>query len=600
MRPHRSCRLVPPSPRHCTRGSAGCLSLEEETVAYRIRNLYPAIAMATFFALGGGTLDAQTLDSSDVHGEARQAQSSFELRRRMKLPVGQGNNGRCDVHIGNFCYWYDGDKVPLPGEPEEVVTLRRDFLDALARGADRLPGDEWIAGQRVRYYVEAGEADSATTVAEACVARTWWCEALRGYAHHAAGRFAAATTFFHRAYLRMSPAMKCVWEDLSPLLDEGDAGRYLSLDCKARRETNMRFLWFSDPFLGDTVNDILTEVHARQVMGRFQENSANAYGLGFAQDQAEMIMRYGWSVQWTRTGSGNRIQVQGHENRPAFTLAPDDWWDAGLGRVSLGPTWDLTNRRPHLRYAPAWVHRMVTLEDSQAGLFRRGDSTLVAAAYPVPDPPDFGPRSFAVMALSRDPETAPIVATGQIQGSTARMIGAAPWRPVLVDAAVRDTLAESLARSRFMVDPARLSTGSGRMSDILFLEADTLPVTLRDAIGVALSSTRVVEGTTIGIFWEAYDFGTGPVALSLLVVEAERPVNEHLGALRPMPVGKTPIRIAWTDDRPSWFPVQGNSLGVDLSRLTKGRYQLVVEAKLADGVVTRAVRQFEILEPPKE
>lgn len=557
--------------------------------------------LGALLALSPPPLPAQTAarDSANVHDEARQAQASFELRRRSMLPAGKGNGGKCDENFGGFCYWYEGHDAPLPEEPPAVNAARRDLLERLAEYAERLPGDDWIAGQRVRYLVEAGDPEEATRVAEACRTPSWWCEALRGMAHHAAGRYAASAAFYDRAYRRMTPAGRCIWEDFSPLYRQGENGRYLNMDCTQRRAMNRQFLWLADPFLGDTVNDLETEIRSRQVMNRLLENAATTYGAPFSHGEGDMILRYGWSIRFTKTGSGNRMQVQGYEPRPAYTVAPEEWWWEPNGPPPpLGPFWDLDAGRPHLRYAPTWIHRMVTPKETQAALFERGDSTLVAAVYPSPGPPWFGPGSLAVLAMARDPNTAPIVHRAPLRKGIARLIGAAPWRPLLVDVAVRDSLADALARDRYLVEPLRDKMGklAFGMSDILFLEADTLPTRLEEAVDVALTTTRVPVGANIGIFWEMYGFGAGPVTMALLVVEAGKPVDSHLGAVREMPEGKTPLRIDWVDSRERWGDIEASSLGVNLSRLEKGRYQLVVEAKLSNGFTARTVRPFEIFE----
>ena len=62
---------------------------------------------------------------------------------------------------------------------EDIVRARAQLLRDLERASDALPGDDWIIGQRIRYLVE-GHDTSAVSVARACRATKWWCDALLG------------------------------------------------------------------------------------------------------------------------------------------------------------------------------------------------------------------------------------------------------------------------------------------------------------------------------------------------------------------------------------------------------------------------------------
>src|SRR5207245_11797888 len=56
---------------------------------------------------------SQQPDSLTTLRAARRAQATFEAIRRQHLPYGSGHaGGPCDLRIGRFCYWYDGDRKP--------------------------------------------------------------------------------------------------------------------------------------------------------------------------------------------------------------------------------------------------------------------------------------------------------------------------------------------------------------------------------------------------------------------------------------------------------------------------------------------------------
>src|SRR2546421_5452069 len=141
---------------------------------------------------GGSQLAAP--DSGAVLNSARRAQAAFESTRRGSLPERPGGwSGICGQRIGRICYWYEGDdNDTAPPEPARIREARARLLAALEEAGAALPGDEWIAGQRVRYLLEDSQPARAARVAEQCRAVAWWCEALAGLGRHVTGGFSPA------------------------------------------------------------------------------------------------------------------------------------------------------------------------------------------------------------------------------------------------------------------------------------------------------------------------------------------------------------------------------------------------------------------------
>ena len=171
-------------------------------------------------------------DSGAVLKSARRAQAAFESTRRLSLPERPGGwSGICGQRIGRICYWYEGDdNDSAPPEPTRIREARSRLLAALEEAGAALPGDEWIAGQRVRYLLEDSEPGRAARVAEQCRAVAWWCEALTGLVRHVTGDFAAADSTFAGALADMPAEERCRWSDLSPLLEGELADSYRRLD----------------------------------------------------------------------------------------------------------------------------------------------------------------------------------------------------------------------------------------------------------------------------------------------------------------------------------------------------------------------------------
>src|SRR5206468_3178062 len=135
-------------------------------------------------------------DSVQIHRAAQAAQARFERRRLDFLPWYDGpSSDPCDELIGRYCFRY-GDRDALyepPPDSEPLVKIRDQLIAELGHASGVLPGDEWIAGQRIRYLVEAKRVEAGVSAAAACrPSGSWWCLALLGYAHHGAGEYAAA------------------------------------------------------------------------------------------------------------------------------------------------------------------------------------------------------------------------------------------------------------------------------------------------------------------------------------------------------------------------------------------------------------------------
>ena len=180
----------------------------------------------------------RSIDSVAVLGAARRAQADFERVRRANLPRRRGITGHyCDETIGRYCFTDDDDTSeyalpePLPTESPRVVSARVEFLAQLDSLSELLPGDDWIAGQHVRYLIEAGDLTAADQRARRCAATRWWCDALVGMVHHAAWRYADADSAFALALARMPEAERCAWTDLTALFADSLARDYERASC---------------------------------------------------------------------------------------------------------------------------------------------------------------------------------------------------------------------------------------------------------------------------------------------------------------------------------------------------------------------------------
>ncbi len=238
-------------------------------------------------------------DSAALLRHARRAQAEFERIRVLQLPFASAPPvAECDERIGRFCYWHDASPDSLPAEPAAVGRGRERLLRVLDSAARAMPGDDWLAGQRVRYLVDAGRTGEALAAARDCRAVRWWCEALEGFARHAAGDFPGADSAYRSALLDMPADERCRWTDLSAVLAEPLRRRYRRLACEERAAFEARLWWLAQPLLARSGNDRRTEHFARRTMAHLLRHAASPYGTLGGEDLTELIVRYGWPERW--------------------------------------------------------------------------------------------------------------------------------------------------------------------------------------------------------------------------------------------------------------------------------------------------------------
>lgn len=516
------------------------------------------------------------------------AQRDFEALRRNHLPwaAGGGGSGHCDAQIGRFCYWHGDRYEPPPVESEVVFRARMGLLALLDSASAAIPSDDWIAGQRVRYWLEMGQPDSALASLWACAATGWWCDALRGLAEHEAGRDTMSLQAFDAALAEMPPQDRCHWLDLSLLLHGDLADRYRHTGCAERQRVDARIWWLADPFYSRPGNDREAEHYARLVMVRIAAASVWPEAQFWGDDLAELMVRYGWA-RWFARERPSRMSdpsypIVGHDPQPSLAFLPSA--RAFDSPVDAEPAdWDLTAYAAASRYAPPYV-RVVEPVRALFSRFARGDSQIVVAAWDA--------RGDSL--LGRAASVASVVATtDERQRWMARVAGAEPWGGVAVTAPSRglvvgvELLADSAyAAGRVRQGLAALSApGEAALSDILFFRPDTaVPTRLAEVVPRAVTGVGAGDAPSIGMYWELRDPALDTARAMDVSLSIER---THAGwwdrTRRMFHLGGSdaPIALSWHDLARPVAGIVGRAVVVDLSPLDDGVYRVRLRVRVA-------------------
>ena len=549
-------------------------------------------------------------DSLSELRHARDAQERFERLRQMHLPQTHRVAVRCDVRVGRYCYGYDeSDELP-PDEPPRIRSAREALLAELARRAERIPGDAWLAGQRVRYLVEAGRAAEAVAVADGCRSdEPGWCASLAGLALHAGGQTLRADSAFAAALGAMADDERCEWSDMSPLLAGELHRRYRATACRDRAALEERIWWLARPFLASAGNELRTEHYARLTTARLYDQARNPYNPSWGRDAREVLVRYGSPAGWSRDrfaeshvsgGAGPRIT--GYEPSPSYYFFP------ALRAVEAPENaepddWSLRDPMARARYALPETRRLADVE-SQVALFRRGDSTLAAVAYAITARQEARVATFAgaaaevALALARDERTPPVIARTPGGATRGTLTAVAPWRPTLVAVEATSADGRGAARDRRGTGAASPASASGvALSDVLLLDgAAEPPGTLADALPRALPSVRLRRPLTVGLFWEVYGLAgrTEAVSVSLAVNRERASWKRRWGESLRLARRPAPVRLRWDarPDDPRQVGTGGVTLGV--AELSPGTYAIEVTLRTPAGDSARAVRRVVI------
>ena len=568
-------------------------------VAEPHRRLAAVLAVAAAGALIAAPVAAQGPAPEQT---ARAAQRNFESLRRESLPWtggGGGGGGRCDARIGRYCYWHGTAPDTAPPEPPAVLRARARLLGALDSAAQLAPGNDWIAGQRVRYWIEAGHPDSAAATVSPCAATAWWCDALRGLALHEAGNDAGALQAFDAALAEMPHPQQCRWTDLQVLLDDPLAARYSRVGCDDRAPLNARLWWLAQPFYALGPNDLRAEHFSRLTMAAIAKQSVWPETASWGDDLQELFVRYGWPRWFERERpdmlSDGGYAIMGHDPQPSFAWFPN-------GRLldsaytARADDWDLDAPHARSRYAPPTA-RAIEPVRALLSRFRRGDSQVVVAAYDVRGDSVLGRAARrAALAVAVD-ERQIFVAGPDSAGTTGSLTVTVPAKPALASVELFGGDGVAAGRMRRGLAPLTLPGDGIAVSDILLFRPEgPLPTTLDQAATKAVADVDASGDGRLGLYWEVYGTLNAGTALHVSLTIDRTGVGWWERARRALHLGGSdaPIALRWEDAARPGATALSRSVAVDLSRLDGGSYTVRLQVEVAGRSAVGVERRLEI------
>ena len=592
-------------------------------------------------------------DSVQLVREARDAQSRFERLRVRHAPQSWwSGTGPCDERVGRFClrFGQEGDEreevdrpswTPPP-EREAVTEAREELLVTLDRVGEAIPGDPWVAGQRISYLIEADRWERALEVARTCEASGWWCQGLEGVALHGLGRTLEAEERFRRVLEALDDDEREEWLDPSLVTEMELVGHLADLEGEELERERERIWALSNPLFLLEGNPVWTEHLARRVLALTREDARNGHAMRWGDDMTELLVRYGPVIAYERTrepmGYLGPPPVVGRYDPIPRHLIPSSEAVTNPS-ASKAADWSTHRRRTRSRHAPAEARRIHTM-DSQVATFRRGDEVLIVVDWElavVPDLPEVDSLEVgefeaeaievdSIPAVDADTELEtglflvdvedlePIrfmaPRTGAQRGVATAQV---PVGDYLLSVEALDAEDRRAWRHRRGVKTTPMTRGVVQLSDLLLLEPLEAEAGIQEGEeleDLPLESLLLRGHTSLSlppgpveVVWEIYGLeGTeGRLDFELSATREDRSLLRRLGEALRIVSSRDPTRLRWEEGVRREDVADGTPylrrVVMDLSALDPGHYDLSLAVTPPGRTPATTVRQIRLLDP---
>lgn len=516
------------------------------------------------------------------------------------------------------------------------IAAKRARLLSMLDSAYRLaPQDAWLAGQSVRFHLEALDVPHALEAAATCRAAAAWCAALAGLVHTRAGAIVSADSAFTVMRRTMSDSARCQWDNAVELLAPAEQEPYRTIGCGQWIIMAERLWWLADPLWRDPGNARKAEHDARRTEIALRLMTAQDERLVFdrargGESVAAMLVRYGWPTYRAWLGKSWDQDHDSHvqQGLRGVPTPPYTSFEYALDRAHTVPTWRAVEDpfravpsdwqlaaedsagRPSSAQWPAEhfrpARRLVPLPDGQTITVRRQSFVEVVSALTLSHPAQLrSSERFDVMLLaSNGPDKVDSLdrqwAAG---GDTVRLRGRLAGGATLLAIEAAGPATTPLdARTRFGYPAPQplsaLAADEPAMSDIALLSTldPGLLLAPTDTVLRYLRPTRtlVAEDRRLTVYWESYNVSaadSAQVALRVVPTEKAGALRELGNRLRLLDDPTAGVEVRWNDherrDGQSTLagpiPAQMRAVTLDLAQLRPGSYTIEVEMRRRDG-----------------
>ena len=528
------------------------------------------------------------------HGHAQEVDWKERLEGETYAAIYQyyGNTPRpldemteCLADEGDICYGGDHEDqgcYDTVGCRTEGQIVR--FLERLKAAALEEPGVPHPIAQAVYAHTRLRRTATAVDLAMQCASVEWWCDLLRGLAHHHRGMPERAEEYFRRGLVGADPELACRLAGVGELLTRRDRNSYEDLDCESRTEFEARFWWLADPMFSMPGNDRWTEHISRRFELVLHEPILWVKRGQHPPQHEVSVVRRGQNDSWSRKPGRPHERWTG-KRAARYRFTPASALADGLGALRYQLDAGLEDEG----YTPATYGPFLELP-AQFARFKQADSLLVAAATDLEGIP-LGPSRAAFVA-SDGPESFPVV-LGPVSGQ-ARAVFAATLDPEPVVVSI-ETMDEGRAAGRARGGLLPLPADGLVLSDVLLLDArDTeLPEGRGEALAMMFGKTTLPPADEVSIYSEIYGVEEGhPVQIAISLVGGDRGVFTRI--LRGVGILSETgaAEVSWTE--PASASVHPMALALDISRLDAGDYELSIDVSDGDGNTAATIRRFRL------
>lgn len=451
--------------------------------------------------------------------------------------------------------------------------------------------------------VEEHATSSARAAAGDCrPARAWWCEALVGYAAHAAEDYVAAEAAYDRALARMEGGQRCQWTNITLLLPHAPRDGYRDLDCRQRDSVERRFWWLADPLYLTPGNERRSEHFSRLVHVRFEQDAPSVSPDSWKDFLAPWLIRYGRPAGWERIArpspsAGVSLETVTHYQGPTFVFEPR--WPAIRRLDSIAPeTLLLQPEAARTSYLPTYAARFDSLR-YQVALFRSSRGAAVVVAYDLSsDSLPADAHALSGLFLQRN-ELADPVSLRVEQPAAGVLRLAAPEHGALLSLEAMALDGKRAGRVRYWLPITRRDPGTLSLSDILLLSrGEPLPQTLDQATPLARRNTAARRGETVGLYWEVYgSVGEAvPLTVSLTLFKEEAGWLRRAARAVGLAAKERPrVSLGWKQASRAGEATPG-AIALDLAGNRPGRYTLRLQVTDPAGRMAETQRDLTIVE----